>query len=89
MSTEFRQKVAVRLEDLNAMVTRIGHFIHQKQSVMFRLQKFNTTRFFFSSKLTDDVTLGVNGHTLGAQELAVARALRTQEASRLEIGIDD
>lgn len=35
------------------------------------------------------MTLGVNSHTLRAQELAVARAFRAQKSSRLEIGIDD
>ena len=48
----------------------------------------NSIRLFYS-KLTDDMTLGVNSHTLRAQELAVAGAFRAQEASRLEIGIDD
>ena len=35
MSTEFRQKVAVRLEDLNAMVTGIGNLIPKKKSNEF------------------------------------------------------
>lgn len=42
-----------------------------------------------SKRPTDDVALGVNGHALRTQELAVARAFGAQKAGRLKIGIDN
>lgn len=37
----------------------------------------------------NNVTLGIDGYALRPQELTIARALRSQEASRLEVRIDD